>query len=117
MIIADIQTAIRQGTYFAGSHAQSAAIDDHLAIADIWSALCDAAAEIIEDYPSNPRGASCLILCFVANRPVHVQIAYPAKQYAAQQQIPALAFMVTVYRPDASPHKWSADFRTRMPQP
>ena len=117
MSLQAIQSAIQQGVYFAGSHAQSAAIDDGLVVADIWLALLAPHAIIIEEYLADSRGASCLILCEINGQPVHVQIAYPAKWYATRQRIAALAFMITVYRPNARPHEWSVDYQTRLPQP
>jgi hypothetical protein len=72
--------AIHQGWYVAGSHAQNEAINDGLKGMDIWSALTNQIAEIIEEYPDDPRGPSCLILCCILRKPVHVQVAYPSKR-------------------------------------
>jgi hypothetical protein len=59
--------------------------------------------EIIEDYPEDPRGHSCLILGFgERNRPVHVVCA-PKEEYLA---------IITTYLPD--PEKWFDGFRERM---
>ncbi len=49
-------------------------------------------AEIIEDYPDDKYGPSCLILGFTgAGRPLHVQCSYPSR--------PMLK-IVTIYEPD-----------------
>ena len=58
--------------------------------------------ELIEDYPSDRRGHSCLMLGFgQAKRPVHV-VCSPKDEYLA---------IITAYLPD--PTQWSEDFRRR----
>jgi hypothetical protein len=58
--------------------------------------------QIIEDYPNDPRGHSCLMLGFGdENRPVHVVCA-PKEEYLA---------VITAYLPDAD--EWHADFKVR----
>ncbi|MBK5929826.1 DUF4258 domain-containing protein [Halochromatium salexigens] len=57
--------------------------------------------EIIEEYPEDVRGESCLVLYAAGQRPVHVVCA-PRAEYLA---------VITAYRP--SPDKWSDDFRVR----
>ena len=58
--------------------------------------------EIIEDYPEDPRGQSCLMLGFGDDdRPLHVVCA-PKDDYLA---------VITAYLPDES--EWPDDFRTR----
>ena len=61
-----------------------------------------AVAEIIEDYPSDKYGPSCLLLGFnLAGRPIHLHVSYPSRP---------LLEIITLYEPD--PALW-ADFRTR----
>jgi len=58
--------------------------------------------EVIEDYPTDARGHSCLMLGLgFAGRPVHVVCA-PKDDYLA---------VITAYLPDEA--KWSADYRIR----
>ena len=58
--------------------------------------------ELIEDYPSDPRGHSCLMLGFgEGGRPLHV-VCSPKDDYLA---------VITAYLPD--PAQWSDDFRRR----
>ena len=60
--------------------------------------------EIIEDYPQDPRGHSCLMMGRGdEDRPVHVVCA-PKSDYLA---------VITAYVP--SPTRWSAGFRNRSP--
>ena len=57
---------------------------------------------LIEDYPQDPRGHSCLLLGFGnGNRAVHV-VCSPKDEYLA---------IITAYLPD--PAQWSEDFRRR----
>lgn len=60
--------------------------------------------ELIEDYPDDSRGHSCLILGTGSGRPVHV-VCSPKADYLA---------IITAYEPN--PTLWSADFRTRKPK-
>jgi hypothetical protein len=58
--------------------------------------------ELIEDYPNDPRGHSCLLLGFGDDdRPVHV-VCSPKDDYLA---------IITAYLPD--PAQWSEDFKRR----
>ena len=58
--------------------------------------------EVIEDYPDDPRGHSCLILGHGNDRrPIHVVCA-PKAEYVA---------IITAYLPN--PDAWGDDFRTR----
>jgi hypothetical protein len=58
--------------------------------------------EIIEDYPEDKRGHSCLMFGISNNkRPVHIVCA-PKEDYLA---------VITAYMP--SLEKWTADFKTR----
>jgi hypothetical protein len=58
--------------------------------------------EIIEDYPEDVRGHSCLMLAFTEKgRSVHIVCA-PKKDYLG---------IITAYVP--TEEKWEADFRTR----
>ena len=61
--------------------------------------------EIIEDYPEDVRGHSCLMFAFSKKgRPIHVMCA-PKADYLG---------IITVYIP--SPDKWEPDFKTRREQ-
>jgi hypothetical protein len=71
----------------------------HIRVAEIREAI--AGGEIIEDYPDDKYGPSCLILGFtISARPLHVQIGYS----------PQWVKVITVYEPN--PAEW-LDFRTR----
>jgi uncharacterized protein DUF4258 len=58
---------------------------------------------LVEDYPTDPRGHSCLLLGFGEDtRAVHVVCA-PKEDYLA---------VITAYLPD--PEQWSPDFMRRI---
>ncbi len=57
--------------------------------------------EIIEEYPEDQRGESCLIFNAKQNRVIHVVCA-PKTDYLA---------IITAYIP--APDQWSADFKVR----
>ena len=57
--------------------------------------------EIIEEYPEDQRGESCLVMQITQNRIIHVVCA-PKAEYLA---------VITAYLP--LPDQWSSDFKTR----
>jgi hypothetical protein len=57
--------------------------------------------EIIEDYPNDTRGHSCLIFSFCTDRPIHVVCA-PKEEYLA---------IITAYLPNTK--EWDSNFKTR----
>jgi hypothetical protein len=57
--------------------------------------------EIIESYPRDKRGASCLVSYVKKNKPLHVVCA-PKNEYLA---------IITAYSPTTD--KWSSDYKTR----
>jgi hypothetical protein len=70
---------------------------------EIFLGIADDLPEIIEPYPNDPRGASCLILCETPFATwIHVQVAYWRRPMR----------VVTAYYPD--PSKW-LDERNRVP--
>jgi len=61
--------------------------------------------EIIEDYPEDPREASCLVLGFAGGKPIHAVCAI--------KQDPDEVFLITLYDPSRRPQKWTANYRRR----
>jgi hypothetical protein len=57
---------------------------------------------IIEEYPDDPRGASCLILGVAGERPLHVLCG----RLDAEEIL-----IITAYEPD--PVEWEDDWKTR----
>jgi hypothetical protein len=91
--------SVRQ--YEFSKHAVDQAILRNILVVELEEAIANR-SEVIEDYPDDKYGPSCLILGFTANgRPLHVQCSYPSR--------PRIK-IVTVYEPD--PGLWH-DFRIR----
>lgn len=100
-ILARVHAAALQRVLFL-PHAvrQMARSDRMIAPADVRGVVSH--GEVIEDYPDDARGHSCLLLGFdAAGRPIHV-VCSPSTVYLA---------IITAYVPD--PRQWSDDFRTR----
>ena len=116
MNVNDIQDAIRAGRTLAGSHAAVEAAADGLTLDEVWTALLGDTVEIIEDYPTDPRGSSCLLYCELHGHAHHVVIAFPSQQAAQRHGYSSLAFLVTCYRPGGPNYaaKWSLDFKKRV---
>ena len=63
---------------------------------------CIESGELVEDYPDDARGHSCLLLGYGASgRPVHV-VCSPREEFLA---------IITAYLP--SVREWEEDFKTR----
>lgn len=61
--------------------------------------------EMIEDYPDDVRGNSCLLLGFgIQERVIHV-VCSPKEDYLA---------IITAYLPNQN--QWSSDFKRRLPR-
>lgn len=112
----DIQDAVRAGHLLAGGHAASEAAADGLTLDEIWAGILSNTAEVIEDYPTDPRGPSCLLYCEVGGSAELAVIAFPSLRAAQQRSYSSLAFLVTCYRPGGIGHaaKWSSDFKKRV---
>lgn len=78
---------------------------DDLSLDELLECLLHGVSEVIEDYPGDPRGASCLILTWRPDgSPIHTVIGYSGERLT----------LVTVYRPDRDRGRWSNDFRRRI---
>lgn len=64
-----IRAEIEKQTYRISLHADDERLADGLQIIELESALRD--CQVIEQYPEDPRGESCLALGFVGEKPVH----------------------------------------------
>ncbi len=75
-------------------HATDQSILREISVDEIRQAI--KTGEIIEDYPNDKYGPSCLILGFTDNqRPIHIICSYPARP---------LIKIITVYEPN--PAEW-----------
>ena len=108
MSIDAIKRLIREGRYEVSIHAQQERLEDDLDIEEIETAVLQGG--LIEDYPTDPRGPSCLIAGVAGAKPIHVVLGW-ARVKSQAEPIPR---MITVYIP--RPPKW-ADLRTRGAKP
>jgi Domain of unknown function (DUF4258) len=66
-----IKQQIRSGNYEVSGHAEDERQAERISIADVEAALLS--AEMLEDYPNDPRGPSCLVLGYgIPGYPIHV---------------------------------------------
>ena len=100
-LLDDISRKFAMRQYEFSKHAVDQTIIRGITVAELEQAILSR-SEIIEDYPEDKYGPSCLILGFtVDGRPLHVQCSYPSRP---------LIKIITVYEPD--PSLW-LDFRIR----
>lgn len=81
MTIEEIRELVRAGRYEVSIHAQQERLEDDLDINEIEAALLQ--GELIEEYPTDPRGASCLVGGLAWPKPIHVVIRMGHKKTAA----------------------------------
>lgn len=102
-MIDEIRVKIANGLVEFSKHATDQSILRRVSVQELREAI--EAGEIIEDYPNDKYGPSCLVFGLTtADRPLHVQCSYPSRR---------LLKIITLYEPDAS--LW-IDFKVRKPQ-
>lgn len=99
MGIEEIQEKIRREEYQISFHAEEERYAEDVAIHEIETAIHN--GEILEDYPNDPRGPSCLVLGYSQNRPIHIVCGYTSTTWLR---------IITVYIPKLP--KW-IDEKTR----
>lgn len=102
-MIAELRAKIVGGQFEFSRHAVDQMLARRISVAEIRSAF--AAGEVIEDYPQDKYGPSCLLFGTAADgRFLHVQCSHPGRP---------LVKIITTYEPD--PALW-IDFRVRRSQ-
>jgi hypothetical protein len=104
----EIRQLIRQGAYEFSMHAQLERLAEELDVTEVEEAI--AQGEILESYPHDPRGESCLMVGYTGTKPIHAVLGW-AKVRGTERRI---LRVITVYIPQ--PPKWS-DPRTRRGRP
>ncbi|NOY29218.1 MAG: DUF4258 domain-containing protein [Planctomycetes bacterium] len=103
-LIEGIREKVAQGAFEFSQHAVDQMLERHLSVQEVREAI--GVAEMIEDYPSDKYGPSCLIFGTTqAQRPIHVQCSYPSRP---------LVKIITVYQPNTD--AW-IDFKQRRIRP
>lgn len=73
MEITKLRQLVRQQKYEISLHAQKERYEENIGLEDIETVILN--GEIIENYPEDPRGSSCLILGYAGRKPIHVVCA------------------------------------------
>ena len=101
IILDEICTKIKEGRFEFSRHATDQSIIRQIQVQEVREAIDE--CEIIEDYPGDKYGPSCLILGFTrSRRPLHIQCSYPSRP---------LVKIITLYEPD--PLQWVSFKRRR----
>jgi len=94
-MLEDIRVKILSRQFEFSKHAVDQSIIRDITVVEVQQAI-SSRCEIIEDYPDDKYGSSCLILGFTdAGRPLHIQCSYPSRP---------LIKIITLYQPD--PELW-----------
>ena len=94
-LLDSIRDKIKMRRYEFSKHAVDQTIVRGIAVSEMEQAILNRSI-VIEDYPADKYGPSCLILGYTdRGRPLHVQCSYPSRP---------LIKIVTVYEPD--PNLW-----------
>lgn len=96
----EIRRKIAEDRFEFSRHAADQSILRRISVQEIREVL--ASGEIIEDYPDDKYGPSCLIMGFTSGRKaLHIQCSHPSR---------TLVKIITLYEPD--PGSW-IDFKVR----
>ena len=99
-LIDEIRQKIEAEQFEFSKHAVDQSIIRRISVQETREIFGD--AEVIEDYPEDKYGPSCLVLGRTrAGRPLHIQCSYPSQP---------LIKIITLYEPD--PAHW-IDFKIR----
>ena len=78
-VLQGIRDKILHRQYEFSKHAVDQGIIRDISVAEVEQAVVDR-SEMIEDYPDDKYGPSCLILGFTrVGRPLHIQCSYPSR--------------------------------------
>ena len=94
-----IQRAVANGDYKITEHAIEEAEKDLLLLLEIKEAILT--GELIEDYPEDRRGHSCLVLGYSEGKAIHIVCGMRGQK----------AIIITVYCPDSD--EWISDRERR----
>lgn len=99
-VIEQIRAKIKSDRFEFSKHAVDNSILRRISVQEVREAFVN--GEMIEDYPDDKYGPSCLVLGFTRNgRPLHIQCSYPSRP---------LIKLITLYEPKSD--EW-IDFRIR----
>jgi hypothetical protein len=99
-LLQQIQLEIQDSGLDLTLHAQIQITSRRIAVSEIKEALYSPEVEVIEDYPGDPRGPSCLVYGRTSKKTLHVHVSHP----------PGIV-VITAYEPNLA--KWEMDLKTR----
>ncbi|AUB39674.1 Protein of unknown function DUF4258 [Nostoc flagelliforme CCNUN1] len=100
-LIEEIRQKVADEKFEFSKHAVDQSILRQVQVQEIKEVIAN--GQVIEDYPNDKYGPSCLISGLTqTRRPIHVQCSYPSR---------SLVRIITLYQPD--PQKWDEDFTQR----
>jgi hypothetical protein len=95
-VVEHLRVKVRQKKYRLTMHAEKEREADQITQREIEESVLSAQCEVIEDYPTDPRGASCLVLGFTQmGLPIHMVCGHLSEEEF---------LVITIYRPD--PEQW-----------
>ena len=101
-LIEEIREKIANNLFEFSKHATDRSIIRNIRLHEIEEAI--ASGLVIEDYPDDKYGESCLINGVTQqNRPIHIHCSYPSRP---------LIKIITVYEPDSI--RWADNFTKRI---
>jgi len=101
-LIDGIREKVAQNRFEFSGHALDQSLNREISVNEVRQAIAN--GEMIEDYPNDKYGPSCLILGWATSRrPLHIQCSYPSRP---------LIKLITLYEP--SPDRW-INYRERKP--
>ncbi len=93
-LVEAIREKVLANAFEFSQHAVDQTILRRISVQEIREAI--GTGKVIEDYPEDKYGPSCLVLGFTTNgKAIHVQCSYPSRP---------LVKIITVYEPD--PNEW-----------
>ncbi len=99
-LIEGIRRKVVQNQFEFSQHAVDLAIIRRISVREVREAIVG--GQVIEDYPDDKYGPSCLVLGFTTpGRPLHIVCSYPSRP---------LLKIITLYEPD--PELW-IEYRVR----
>ena len=104
-MILEIRRKVAENQFEFSKHAVDQSILRQIRVEEIKEAVAN--GQVIEYYPDDKYGASCLIFGWTqTQRPIHIQCSYPSRP---------LIKIITLYQPN--PKRWNNDFTQRRVAP
>ena len=99
-MINQLRSKIAANQFEFSKHALDQSILRGITVQELREAIAD--GEVIEDYPNDKYGPSCLVFGMTkSRRPIHIQCSYPSRKVVK---------IITLYQPD--PEQW-IDYKVR----